>query len=342
MLLLRRLWCPLPLSASSCWCGRPLTRSKWPPPRSLSARRCFGAKRVPFGERRSTCLMTLPATMPRTPPPPSWKSVIRPIRWLAPHLQASDPSLHTGNSISGLHLHFCDLTFWPKNTSFTVNGIKKCGGTNAESPPMWLLSLEPTLECLTTCRQFAQLHKLQCLGHLIRLNNLEVSLFRAFDECHRVCNALVDWRGRSLTLGADQCSLQTCLLFDVVDSEVRNGCLDPCDFGRSHRGHFCGAPPLWLLLGKHRISTDTRACSVGFIEGQRTEGGFGPRMTWSHPSKTSTLDHPLRSMTSRLTREQKNWKQPRHTREQCTVREKMAATRTLNTPADGRPFQRNF
>ena len=27
------------------------------------------------------------------------------------------------------------------------------------------------LECLTTCRQLAQLHKLQCLGHLIRLNS---------------------------------------------------------------------------------------------------------------------------------------------------------------------------
>ena len=34
----------------------PSTRSKWPPPRSLSARRSFGAKGVPFGECRSTCL----------------------------------------------------------------------------------------------------------------------------------------------------------------------------------------------------------------------------------------------------------------------------------------------
>ena len=34
----------------------PSTRSKWAPPRSLSARRSFGAKGVPFGERRSTCL----------------------------------------------------------------------------------------------------------------------------------------------------------------------------------------------------------------------------------------------------------------------------------------------
>ena len=42
VLLLRRLWCPLPLSASS-----------WPPPRSLSARRSFGAKGILFGERGS-------------------------------------------------------------------------------------------------------------------------------------------------------------------------------------------------------------------------------------------------------------------------------------------------
>ena len=34
----------------------PSTRSKWPPPRSLSARRSFGAKGVPLGERRSTRL----------------------------------------------------------------------------------------------------------------------------------------------------------------------------------------------------------------------------------------------------------------------------------------------
>ena len=34
----------------------PSIQSKWPPPRILSARRSFGAKGVPSGERRSTCL----------------------------------------------------------------------------------------------------------------------------------------------------------------------------------------------------------------------------------------------------------------------------------------------
>ena len=100
------------------------------------------------------------------------------------------------------------------------------------------------------------------------------ALSRAFDECHRICNAHVDWRDSNLTLGAHQCCFQTCLLFDVVDNKVRNGCFDPCDFGRSHRAHFCGAL-LWLLLGKHRILMDTRAWTVDWAA------------RWASPSKAN-------------------------------------------------------
>ena len=51
------------------------------------------------------------------------------------------------------------------------NGIKRCGGTLAEGPQCGCCPWSQlcVLECLTTCRQ---LHKLQCLGHLIRLNSL--------------------------------------------------------------------------------------------------------------------------------------------------------------------------
>ena len=47
VLLLRRLWCPLPLSASKLpvW---PSPRSKWPPPRSLSAHRSLGRRGFPL------------------------------------------------------------------------------------------------------------------------------------------------------------------------------------------------------------------------------------------------------------------------------------------------------
>ena len=52
MLLLRRLWCPLPLSASSCRCGRPLDPSAHHG--AVSTRRGFGPEGVIHRERGST------------------------------------------------------------------------------------------------------------------------------------------------------------------------------------------------------------------------------------------------------------------------------------------------
>ena len=54
-------------------------------------------------------------------------------------------------------------------------------------------------------------------------------------------------RLEGLTLGADQCSFQTCLLFDVVDCDVRNGCL------------------LWR---KPSRTTDTRTCTTTWLLGR--------------------------------------------------------------------------
>ena len=142
------------------------------------------------------------------------------------------------------------------------------------------------------------------------------SLSRAFDECHRICNALVDWRDRGLTLGAHQCSFQTCLLFDVVDCEVRNGCLDPCDFGRGHRAHFCTSSETPSWAAPKWVAAPNCAPDVG----GHSDGGFGPRTTWATHLGLPTLVRPLRPITRRSER-QKKQQQIEHSAKRQTARE---------------------